>query len=273
MQLSRTFSSYTPVRLNVLSSGGGVQSNAIICLMFTGALPRSDLVVMSDTERESSAALDYQREYMQPICDEMGIPYHIVKKSDYTDVDLYQPSNGAVLAGYFSELNGRKFDGTCYGKQPSYCSTRWKREVVERFLNNKFGTDELTRRGVDMWMGISIDEIRRVKITTGKWRRVYPLCEMLLSRRDAIQIVENCGLPTPPRSACWMCPNRHDSEWLWMRNNCPEDFRRACEHEREIQIEHPHLWLTKYGVPLETAPFDQNSPQLDFFCNSGMCHN
>lgn len=51
---------HNPQRLNVLSSGGGTQSNAIICLIHAGALPKPDVIVMSDTEREASNVFAYQ---------------------------------------------------------------------------------------------------------------------------------------------------------------------------------------------------------------------
>lgn len=266
---------HNPNRFNVMSSGMGTQSNAIICMIHAEILPKPDVIVAADTEREASNVFEYQKKHIQPLCDEMNIPYYIVPKSQFTNVDLVQPSSGMTLAGYYSEWDGRKENGECRGKQPGYCSARWKREVIERFLNKKYGQSYLTKRGVDMWMGMSLDEPKRIKVTTGKWHRVYPLFEMMITRQMAIQFVEQYNLPTPPRSACWMCPNRRESEWLWMKENVPEDFKKACEHEKEIQKDNPHLWLTKYGVPLADAPLKSNGmdEQLDLvqFCDSGMC--
>ena len=155
---------YNPDRLNVLSSGGGTQSNAIICLIHAGELPKPDIIIMSDTEREASNVFTYQQNYIQPLCDDMGIEYVFVKKSEFATYDLVGPSN-EPLPGYFSELNGRKKDGCCSGKKPAFCSDKWKRDVIQRYLNKRYGEKELTKRGVDMWMGISIDEPRRVRMT------------------------------------------------------------------------------------------------------------
>lgn len=70
---------YNPDRLNVMSSGGGTQSNALICMMHAGIIPKSDIIVMSDTEREASNVFEYQRKYIQPLCDDMGVKYEIMK--------------------------------------------------------------------------------------------------------------------------------------------------------------------------------------------------
>jgi hypothetical protein len=268
---------HNPERLNVLSSGGGTQSNALICLIHAGALPKPDIIVMSDTEREASNVFAYQAAHIKKLCDEMEVQYHIVPKSLYATYDLVGANEDEPLPGYFSTRNGRDENGLCAGKSPAFCSDKWKREVVQRFLNAKYGEKYLTKRGVDMWMGISIEEAaRRMKITDGKWCRRYPLIEMLMTKQMCIQCVEDYGLPTPPPSLCWMCPNRDDDLWLFMKENVPEDFARACEHEKEIQQKWPWLWLTKYGVPLADAPLKPSGgkgAQLDLvqFCETGMC--
>lgn len=271
------FSRNKAARLNVLSNGGGTQSCALICLIAQGVLPKPDLVVMADTERESSNVITYQQQYIQPLCESIGLEYHLIRKSDYTDADLMHEASGKFLPGYYTEWEGRRPDGNVAGKHPGYCSSRWKKEVVERFLNRKYGELALTRRGVNLWLGMSFDEPRRIKVTEGKWQRLYPLFELRVTREEAIKIVEKHGLPTPPRSACWMCPNRSADEWLRMKAHVPEDFAKACAHENVLQQTHPHLWLTRQGIPLAEAVLNMEqatvdtTPDLTQFCDSGMC--
>lgn len=106
-------------RFNVLSSGGGTQSNATICLIHAGVLPKPDLILMADTEREMPNVFDYQKKYIQPLCDDMGVKYAIVRKSDYTEWDLYD-KKGTTLPPFFTEWNGRKDNNQC-NKQPGFC--------------------------------------------------------------------------------------------------------------------------------------------------------
>lgn len=124
---------------------------------------------------------------------------------------------------------------------------------------------------------MSFDEPRRIKIVEGKWQKRYPLFEAQITREQAIKIVEEYGLPTPPRSACYMCPNRHDDEWQHMRENSPIDFELACKFEAELQKEYPWLWLHRSGIPLKSLDFkvisrsDRQMDILDRNCDTGMC--
>ena len=245
----------------------------MILLIKMGLLPKPDLIAMVDTEREASNVFDYQREHIAPICEDIGVEYVIIKKSEFTQNDVSLASDpDAILPGFFTEIKGRTADGRTNGKQPGYCSVKWKVEPLQRYLNNRFGERELTKRGVDFWIGMSLDEPKRVKIALGKWQKRYPLFEMRITREQAIGIVEANGLPTPPRSSCWMCPNRRPEEWRWMKKNVPDDFRRAVEFEKEMQRDFPYLWLTREGVPLPESKFliDDSNP-LDKLCDSGMC--
>lgn len=266
-------------RLQVLSSGGGTQSNCIIVLVAMGAIPKPDLVLMADTEREASNVFDYQKKYIQPLCDSIGLEYKIIKKGDYTDADIeYTNADGDVstLPPFFTEINGRDKNGQCQ-KQPGFCSSIWKTQTLKRYLNNRYGEKILTKRGVDFWIGMSMEEKKRVKYPSGKWQKRYPLFESLILRSQAIQIVKDYGLPTPPRSACWMCPNLHDDEWQWMKENVPDDFNSAVTFDVELRENYEYLYLHRSGKPLSEIDFiesSRSSKQVDIydqFCDTGMC--
>lgn len=282
MELRRPFkiSEKRKDRLQVLSSGGGTQSNCIIVLIAMGAIPKPDLVLMSNTEREASNVFEYQREFIKPICDSIGLEYVIVNKSDFTDDDvIYISKNGdeSTLPPFFSEYNGRDKKGMC-SKQPGFCSSKWKSNVLNRYLNDRFGAETLTKSGVDYWIGMSFDEARRIRYPSGKWQKRYPLFEAQIIREQAIQIVQDYGLPEPPRSSCWMCPNRHDDEWQWMKENVPQDFEAAVRFEQDLQKDFPWLWLHRSGEPLSDIDFKKlvakKEEQIDIFeryCDTGMC--
>jgi len=254
-------------RFNALSSGGGTQSNATICLMHDGKLPKPEIIIMADTGMEMPYVFEYQKEYIAPLCEDMGVPYVIVKKSDWSDWGLYD-KRGEPLVGFFTELNGRKENNDC-NKKPAYCSGKWKTDVTRRYLNHHFSKE--VKCGVDSWIGYTIDELRRVRTPIGKWQNRYPLIELRMTRPDCIKYVEDFGLPTPPKSACWMCPNRPNSEWLDMKLNVPDVFKMACDFEVELQKEHPHLWLNQKGEPLSEVDFLGSDGQFDLFCANGTC--
>ncbi|GLP95302.1 hypothetical protein [Paraferrimonas sedimenticola] len=267
-----TFKRYNPDRINVLSSGGGTQSNAMIVLISQGKLPKPDLIVMVDTEREMSNVFDYQREHILPLCEAMGIEYHIIKKSEYTEHDLTTKNDDERVLPPFFIVND---DTGEISKMPGFCSGKWKTEPFQRHINKLYGEKYATKRGVEVWLGITIDEAQRVKVTGGKWNRVYPLVEMMLTRQMCIQIVEDAGLPTPPRSHCWMCPNRHNNDWADMQANHPEEFAKAVEFEKNLIAKWPQYRVNRSADPLGVQTFvdDGRGTQLDLiqFCDTGMC--
>jgi hypothetical protein len=265
-------------RLQVLSSGGGTQSSAMIVLAHMKAIPKPDIIVMADTGYEDTRVQAYQKKYIVPLCNDMEIDYVFPKRTDFTKVDIVSKPNGdKTLPPFFNTLNGRKKDGDCAGKQPTWCSDLWKSDVIKKYLNKRYGQLNLTRRGVDFWIGMSLDEKRRVKYPSGKWQKRYPLFESLILREQAIDIVEKYDLPTPPQSACWMCPNRHDKEWAYMKKHNQKDLIRAGNFERHLQSEFPFLWLHKTGVPIEKVDFESRFDKykqediFNNFCDSGMC--
>jgi hypothetical protein len=248
-------------RIQVFSNGGGVQSTAIIVLIAQNRIPKPDLVVMVDTEREKTDVLKYQDENIIPLCREIGVEYVRVKKSQYTKHDILLVSCETVLPGFFTVLNDRN------GKSPSFCSAKWKQEVFQRYLTERYGQE--SKRGFDVSMGISLDEYRRVKVTEGKWQRKYPLIDLRLTREHCVQIVEKFGLPTPIRSACWMCPNKSDYEW---RTLFVRDLEQAIIFEKELHRDYPYLYLHHSCRNLESIDFSKNQSQFNFsFCDSGMC--
>jgi hypothetical protein len=57
-----------------------------------------------------------------------------------------------------------------------------------------------------------------------------------------------------------------------MRDNCPDDFAKAVEFEKELQKDFPWLWLHKEGIPIHLVDFkeDENA-DMSGNCDSGLC--
>lgn len=235
-------------RLALWSSGGGVQSAAIAALIVRGSLPVPDLAVIVDTERESSAVWEYNDSVIIPALAAVGCVLHRVPKSDFATVDLYG-AGGKLLIPAFTNSSGS------VGKLPTYCSTEWKSRVVRRYAESR-----LPKKTWSVWLGISVDEMRRCRQVEGKWQNRYPLIEQRMNRGDCIALVESMGWPAPPRSSCWMCPNRTNAEWLEMERSQPDDFAKAIALETEIRREDESLML--------------RDPSRDYDvsrCDSGFC--
>lgn len=254
----------------VFSHGGGVQGSAICALIANGRLPVPAVAVIADTGRESSPVWRYFDRYTKPALKTAGVPLierlpHSFDGTGWNTVDIYSGKDGKTnLLPMYTSYGG----GEREGMYPKYCSSKWKRRPVERFLRS-IGITE-----ADMWIGFSVDEATtRARIDLkAKFRDVYPLIEYGISRGDCVAIIREAGWPQAPRSACTHCPYRNKEEWLEQRENEPQDHMAAIQLERQLRKNDPHVYLHRSCVPLDQVDWDAE-PDTNYKpgCQSGMC--
>ena len=243
-------------RTQVLSYGGGVQTVAMIAAIAAGQLEKPDLIVIADTDREKSSTWDYMEEIVQSELKRIGLQVEIASH-DLATVDLYAKNDDLLLPAY-----------TETGKMPTFCSNEWKQRVIYRWLRGRGVT------AADIWIGFSTDEAGRAQQVSTKWiQRRFPLLELGMNRADCRILIESLGWPLPMKSACFMCPNMTDSEWVEMKNAYPNDFDKAVEIDDEI-------W-TWDGVRLHSSfvslrdvefhPERTRTPQGNMQCSFGYC--
>ncbi len=253
-------------RAIVWNYGGGTQSVAIGVLIAQGRLPVPDVAVIADTGREDPRTWDYLREHMQPLLDSVGVTVEIAPRS-LANVDLYA-KNGDLLIPAF----------TATGKLKTYCSNEWKRDVVYRFLRAKgYGP----KCPVVQWIGYSIDEQQRAKPSPRKWASVHwpLLLDVPMRRYECKNLVIRAGLPEPPKSSCWMCPHRRNSQWRDLRDNNPAAFAAAVALERKLSAADSQggVFLHRDLVPLDQVNLDDEQPEQEDLladaaqCDSGYC--
>lgn len=249
-------------RTNVLSYGGGVQSVAMCVLVARGVLERPDYIVCADTGREAASTWDYLTEVMQPFLERYGLHVDIAPH-DLSTVDLYSHQGDVLMPMH-----------TSTGQLRTYCSVEWKKRPVNRWLRAQ-GVQQAVK-----WIGFSLDERRRATLQDSeKWISIrYPLLELNLTRQDCLNIIQAEGLPEPPKSACWMCPHRRNSEWRHIRDNYPEDWAAAIKLDEELRdaapldtLDDDRLWLHRDRVPLAEADIDTPDKGENRQCGMGMC--
>ena len=243
----------------VWSYGGGTQTAAIAALILQGRLPRPDVAVIADTSREISSTWDYLRGVVQPALDTIGLTVQVADH-DLATVDLWKSGDYLLIPAFTSQDGG--------GKLPTYCSVEWKQRAIRRWLRAAGHND------CDVWLGISTDEIERVKPSGLNWyRHVYPLIDLVPTNRVACAaLVRSFGWPPPPKSRCWMCPNQSPIMWSDMRRDHPGEFAKAVAFEAEIQERDPAVWLHRAMIPLSDAvDLTDQQPGLFDGCDSGYC--
>jgi len=254
----------------IFSHGGGTQSAAITALIVQGKLPKPDFVCIVDTERERKTTWDYLDAIIRPALRAVGLEVQRIRVAEWATTGTYFSKDGkSLLLPAFSS------QGFEVGKMPGFCSSKWKAETLTRYMRLACGVPSASQK---LWIGFSLDESRRaVRMMNGEAYKAglirFPLIhDVPLRRQAAIAIVERMGWPTPPRSACWMCPNQGDHEWRDLKANSPDEFSAACALEKEVQEKDPFAWFHSSCVPLGevdfTAPDDLFA---DRACSSGGC--
>lgn len=239
--------------------GGGRQSIRIATLIIQGKIPTPDVICIADTGREKQSTWDYLSNYVQPALKGIREVY-VVSKEKYATVDLWGGADkDSLLIPAFSNINGG------LSKLSPFCSNEWKARVCDRFLKKELRIKEFVS-----WIGFSVDEPLRYKPRKESngdsvW---FPLVEGVpQTKSQCVQGVMDFGWPSPVHSACWMCPNQTDNEWL---DNSAADQSKAIEFDREIRLKDPNAFLHRSCKPLDQVTFVRtNKPKEP--CESGLC--
>jgi hypothetical protein len=174
-------------RASVWSCGGGTQSVAIGALIVQGRLPKPDFAVIADTGLEKQSTWDYLDSTLGPALASVGVTIHRVKRSEWAarwSNDLFATSGQALISA-FTDESGQK------GKLTAYCSSGWKKEVVDRWLSVVHGVTESKRQ---KWLGFSFDEQRRWVKHHGKPDIWLPLVDgVRMNRHECVRLVEKMG--------------------------------------------------------------------------------
>lgn len=221
---------------------------------------------MADTGREFKKTWEYTKQNVAPMLAGLGLKIEIASHS-LANVDLYSLKGEILIPAYDVRKKNAKGE---YSKLPTYCSSEWKTLVVRRHI----GGYECNKDGVIMWLGMSLDEIHRLKHSSVKWIENYwPLCfDVKMTRGECAQLVRDYGMPEPIKSRCMMCPNMNDSGWIEVRNS-PEEWKEAVKIDHQIFASH-QVRLHKSGKPLEEVEFVPKAEQEDGLfqaCDSGYC--
>ena len=215
--------------VKVLSLGAGVQST-VLALMAEReeyGLEKPDIAIFADTGWEPP--LVYQHlDWL-----EKQLSFKVVRLSAGNIRDNIMegvaPDGHKFLGIPVFTINS---DGS-KGRLIRQCTSNYKVEPIQAYLRDYLGLQQGRRApkevGVEMWLGISIDEAMRQKDSKQEWvRNRYPLVEREFSRAQLIRwFEEHYPGRELPKSACIGCPFHSDASWKDMKENDPESFAEA----------------------------------------------
>jgi hypothetical protein len=208
-----------------------------------------DYIMFSDPGDESGATYKHM-EWLTKYIKEHGIEYIRVSAGNiYDDVmkSLFDPNIKRIAQPPFVVLKDNEQKETLMpetnnkGVLMRKCTTEYKIDPMTRKVREMIGLKKGQRfpRGFvcNKMLGISLDEVQRMKPSKNKWEVIHwPLIDMRMTRWDCYNWLEKNGYKIPPRSACLMCPFHSDSYWRDMKNNNPDEFEHVCVLDDNLRI-------------------------------------
>lgn len=273
-----------PTQWHYLSLGAGVQSSTMALMAARGEIgPMPQAAIFADTQDEPASVyrwLDWL---------EKQLPFQVIRvtRGKLSEEQLRlrafkkDPTRfwaKSLIPAHVANKNGTK------GIMGRQCTYNYKIEEIERIVRRlakiKRGQKDVT---VTQWIGISSDEVYRMKPARVKWaQHRWPLVELEMRRHHCLDWMKARGYPMPPRSACRYCPYHSNAEWRRLRDEEPEDFALAVQFERALQAVKAQTdnmggvpYLHASLKPLDTVDLstDEENGQTTHWGNecAGMC--
>lgn len=273
--------------LRVISLGAGVQSTALLLMAYEAEfedLP--DLAIFADTGWEPPYVYEHLEKLEATVSDRIEV---VRVTAGNLREDAIEGAMG--VGGRFASLplHARGDDGSVRMLRRQ-CTREYKLAPISRELRRRLGSGRPKAGAVEMWLGISTDEVGRVSTSRTQYiRNRYPLIERNLSREKCLAWIASRGYEEPRKSSCVGCPFHGNRDWREIRAD-PELWADAVEVDHALR-QIPRLtdptFLHSSGVPLEEAdlrtplekvrasgqnPLFEDEDPYAFECDSGYCH-
>tara|TARA_R110002126_G_scaffold86086_11_gene207853 strand:- start:1312 stop:2148 length:837 start_codon:yes stop_codon:yes gene_type:complete len=272
--------------VHILSLGAGVQSSTLALMAAKGLVtPMPQCAIFADTQAEPPSVY----RWLEWLEKQLPFPVHRVTAGSLTERITTTKINRKTGQAYYSNMIpafSENADGTT-GITGRACTFRFKIEPIQKAARRIGGIKRGQKSfGVVQWIGISLDEVSRMKDSREPWiENRWPLIEMRMKRHDCLRWMEANGYPTPPRSACSYCPFHSDAEWRRLKAEEPAEFAKAVKVERMLQAAHASVitpgkkvgtaFLHNSLLPLDQVDFstEEENGQTSLFQNEceGMC--
>lgn len=268
--------------IHIISLGAGVQSSTMALMAAAGEItPMPTCAIFADTQAEPASVY----RWLDWLETQLPFPVHRVTAGSLTEdslrIGFRKSDDRPWLKGHIPAFI-RTPGG---GASPLWrtCTMDFKVRPLLREARKICGVKRLSAIRCIMWIGISLDEVHRMKPSREKWaKNIWPLIDKRMSRVSCLRWMKERGFPEPPRSSCTYCPFHSDAEWKRLKESEPEDFEKAVDFERRLQAasieakcHQGRITLHRSGKNISDVDFDPSatSGQGDLFGNEceGMC--
>lgn len=265
-------------KIRVISLGAGVQSSTMALMAAEGDIgPMPDCAIFADTGAEPASVY----EHLAFLESRLPFPIYRVSQGDLRAEVMGQAEHTkyASIPFFIRKINGEQ------AMARRQCTYQYKLRPIARKLRELLGykpRQRITPGSAEVWIGISTDEIQRMKDSKDAWQKNrWPLIEKSMSRTDCLSWLVSAGYPKPPKSACTFCPYRDNAGWRDMRENDPASWEDAVRADEAIRTVSAHSnfvgtpYLHRSLVPLNEANLEpKTNNQIEFGFQQecdGMC--
>lgn len=215
----------------ILSLGAGVQSSTLALMAAHGEVtPMPDCAIFADTQSEPTAVY----RHLAWLEGALPFPVHRVTVGSLRDEIL-----GAMRGD--NRMDARPpFFTRGGGMLRRQCTQDFKVVPIQRKVRELAGIARGSRGPrevtVEQWIGISFDEVGRMRDSQFRWlAHRYPLVDLRMTRADCLRWCADRGYPRPAKSACTFCPYHDNETWRTMKRNDPASFADAVAIDLAIR--------------------------------------
>ena len=261
--------------IQVLSLGAGVQSTVMALMAEQGydGFEKPDFAIFADTGWEPPGVYEHldwlEKQLSYPV---IRVSAGNIRESLVTGRNL-EGRQFIDIPVFVTGPEGENYVGT------RQCTKFYKLEPIHKHLKERleleYGKQVPKHIQVDMWLGISVDEVARVKESKLGWiTNVYPFIrehrqdgstrtERQMSRRQLqMWFQERYPDRRLPKSSCIGCPFHSDRIWKEMKQSDPGSFQDAVLVEKAMQANPGSLdkgtpYLHRTRMPLDQVDFSR----------------
>lgn len=252
-----------------------------MCLMAErGELPdRPDYAVFADTKWEPSAVY----EILDWLEGQVSFPIHRVSNGRSLREDVQNGVNAQGNPWMTIPVFLASKDGGETGINWRQCTKNYKIDPIRRKIQQELGIKPRQLMAhdtaVEMWLGITTDEIMRMKPSRNWWvTHRFPLIDDVpMTRQDCeLWFSENYPGRTLGRSACVGCPFRSSSSWIQVMEDEPDMFAETVAIDESLrtgehnagQMFRKQAYLHHRRIPLsEAVALDVEDRDINGFNN------
>lgn len=271
----------TPVPF-VVAYGGGVNSTAGLVLLWKLGL-RPDAILFADTGdhkqgKDAEKPPTYAHvELMSAWCEANGFPPIIWVRRDVKPEKQIHDEKYTTLE---EECRVKK----CLPSIAYYhrsCSQKWKHSPQDKWLNNWLPAKEWRAKGGKVLKAIfyDADEPERAQTHSNSGcQNWHPLLDYEWGRDECVAAIRLAGLPVPPKSSCFFCPEMTPAEVFELQERHPDLLARALAMEDNADMhtiqglgKQDYSWRDLIGgkVPLAVIDKANGNKRLPCMCYDG----